>query len=282
MGRIVDREEFIQTSSAYVLGSVAGDELERFETYLAQATVQEREILAELAATASLLPIALDRQNPSPDVKQDLMQRIALSARAHDVVQQRVGTAQQLPRRGRNWIPWGIAASLAMVAVFSFFVFKLMGTIERQNEHIFMIERENRDVATRLIALRDELTRKDEQLKVLSAKQIYISIMDGMNVNPVGYGKIIWDPEKGTAILQVANLPAVPSGMDYQLWVIKGKQPISAGVFAVHDTKSNFFKLQDMAVTNPKEITAFAITLEPEGGMPQPTGNMYMMSTTKL
>ncbi len=106
--------------------------------------------------------------------------------------------------------------------------------------------------------------------------------MDGLKVNPVGYGKIIWDPEKRSAILQVSNLPAVPSDKDYQLWVIKDKKPISVGVFAVNDTMSNFFKIENLAVTNPKEIAAFAVTLEPKGGMPQPTGDMYMMGAPRL
>ncbi len=278
----MEREEFNQLSSAYALGCLTGDEIQLFETYLATASAEEKEILTELVATASLLPIGLEKTNPPAAIKRQLMQKINLSARAQEAVRHRIDSAEQLPRQTRNWIPWGIAASLAMVGVFSFFVFRLMGTIELQNERIVLVEQEKKEIAIRLVALRDELTRKDEQLKVLSAKQIHITMMDGLKVNPVGYGKIIWDPEKGTAILQVSHLPAVALDKDYQLWVIKDKKPISAGVFAVNDTSSNFFKIQNMAVTDPKEIAAFAVTLEPKGGMPQPTGDMYMMGAPKL
>jgi anti-sigma-K factor RskA len=279
----LDREEFIQLSSEYALGALEGDELRKFEAYLKTASKQELEILSELTSTASLIPLALERSTPSPAVKQSLMQKINLSSRAHEAVRQRTEIlTQHAPARTRNWIPWGIAASLAMVAVFSLFVIKLMGTIETQNKQLVAVEQEKQELQTRLVSLRDELTRKNEQLKVLSAKQIHISIMDGLTVNPVGYGKIIWDPEKGAAILQVSNLPAVPSNKDYQIWVIKDKKPISAGVFAVNDTMSNFFKIESLAVTNPKEIAAFAVTLEPKGGMPQPTGDMYMIGSPRL
>ncbi len=279
----MDREEFIQLSSEYALGALEGDELRKFEAYLKTASKQELEILSELTSTASLIPLALERSTPSPAVKQSLMQKINLSSRAHEAVRQRTEIlTQHAPARTRNWIPWGIAASLAMVAVFSLFVIKLMGTIEKQNKQLVAVEQEKQELQTRLVSLRDELTRKNEQLKVLSAKQIHISIMDGLKVNPVGYGKIIWDPEKRSAILQVSNLPAVPSDKDYQLWVIKDKKPISVGVFAVNDTMSNFFKIENLAVTNPKEIAAFAVTLEPKGGMPQPTGDMYMMGAPRL
>jgi anti-sigma-K factor RskA len=155
-----------------------------------------------------------------------------------------------------------------MIIGISTLVSNLMGTIDRQN--------------VQLVELRDELTRKEELLKVLASRQIEVTAMNGLQVNPVGYGKIIWDPEKGTAILQVSNLPAVPSNKDYQLWVIKGKQPISAGVFAVHNKDLNFFKIENLAVTNPKEIAAFAITLEPKGGVPSPTGQMFMAGSPKL
>ncbi len=278
----MEREEFDELSAAYAIGSLAGDELRSFEQYLATASPEELTLVGDLVATASLMPLALKRTLPPAAVKQQLMQKINLSARAQDAVRQRLASFEPLSKPTRSWMPWGIAASLAMVVMFSFFVFQLMGTIERQNTTILRVEQEKTEVATRLVALRDELTIKDEQLKVLSAKQINIAMMDGMKVNPVGYGKIIWDPEKGTAILQVSHLPAAATNKDYQLWVIKDKKPISAGVFAVNDTSSNFFKIQNMAVTDPKEIAAFAVTLEPKGGMPQPTGDMYMMGSPKL
>lgn len=279
----MDRKEFIQLCSEYALGALAGNDLLRFETYLATASKQEREILGELTATASLLPLALERKSPPPGVKQALMQKVNISAHADKAVRQRTETlAQQTSTQTRNWIPWGIAASLAMVAVFSLFVIKLMGTIEQQNKRLVVVETEKQELQTRLVALRDELTRREEQLKVLSAKHIHMTNMDGLKGYAIAYGKIIWDPEKRIAILQVSNLPAVPTNKDYQLWVIKDKKPISAGVFAVNDTESNFFKIENLAVTNPKEIAAFAVTLEPKGGVPQPTGDMYMMGSPRL
>jgi anti-sigma-K factor RskA len=106
--------------------------------------------------------------------------------------------------------------------------------------------------------------------------------MNGLKADPVGFGKIIWDPEKRSAILQVSRLPAVPHDRDYQLWVIKGKTPISAGVFSVSDTTSNFFRIDGLAVTDPREISAFAVTLEPKGGLPAPSGEMYLSGSPGL
>ncbi len=278
----MENEEFIQRSADYALGGFEGEDLRAFEAYLKTASPQELETFSELASTAAMLPLALERKSPSHRVKDELMQKIALSSRAREAVHERTASLAQKSLPTRNWMPLAIGASLAMVVVFSLFVVNLMNTINRQNERLIVAEQEKHQLNTRLVELRDELTRKDEQLKVLAAKDLQMSMMKGMEVNPVGYGKIIWDPEHGTAILQVSNLPAVPSNKDYQLWVIKDKKPISAGVFSVHDTNAAFFRIENLAVTNPKEIGAFAVTLEPKGGMPQPTGDMYMKGTPRI
>ena len=88
--------------------------------------------------------------------------------------------------------------------------------------------------------------------------------------------KVVWDKDNGQALLQVANIPAVPTAKEYQLWVVINNQPFSAGVFAVNDpTRDNFFKINEL--NQSASQGAFAITLEPEGGSPQPTGDMYMV-----
>ena len=133
---------------------------------------------------------------------------------------------------------------------------------------------------TTIVQLKTELEKNKEILSVLQSKQIEIVTMNGLKVNPAGYGKIIWDPVKKSAILQISNLPPVPKDKDYQLWVIKDNVPISAGVFSFKDKKEeNFYKISNLAETDKKKINAFAITLEPKGGVPQPTGAMYLLGS---
>ncbi|MGH7890079.1 MAG: anti-sigma factor, partial [Thermodesulfobacteriota bacterium] len=71
------------------------------------------------------------------------------------------------------------------------------------------------------------------------------------------------------------NLPAIPAGKTYQLWVIADSAPISAGIFNVDNKGDNFMKLE--ALPSPSTIQKFAVTLEPDGGVPQPTGKMYLI-----
>ena len=270
----------------HAAGSLEGGDLRSFAEFLRTAGPEDWNALSEMVGVASMLPLALERLSPPERVKQQLMQRIQASVRASTSVRERTDglTAQYsppMPGAKHSWLPFGITvAALVMILGFSLYVVRLMGTIDRQDQHLVTVEKEKQELATQIVVLRDELSRKEELLKILSSRQIEITILSGLEVNPVGYGKILWDPERATAILQVANLPNVPSDKEYQLWVIKDK-PISAGVFAVSNANDNFFRIEHLAVTNPKEISAFAITLEPKGGVPQPTGSMYMAGSPK-
>ena len=283
----MDREEFIQTGAEYAAGALDAEDTRRFEEYLATASQEELGLLGEFMSVSSLLPLPMERQNPPPSVREELLQRVAVSVRARASVERRteelVSRPAPSPRKKQvSWLPFGVTfGALVMVLAFSMFVSNLMGTIDDQRNSLARIQTENRELQTQLVALRDEVTRKEELLKVLAARHIEVTIMGGAAVNPVGYGKVIWDPDHKTAILQVANLPAVPGDKDYQLWVVKGEQKISAGVFAVTGDQPGFFKIENLAVSNPSDVGAFAVTLEPRGGVPQPTGAMYLVGAVK-
>ena len=142
------------------------------------------------------------------------------------------------------------------------------------------LENELSDKNQRITELTEQVQQKEALLSVLGARDIDVVVLNGQQVNPDGYGKIIWDPKGNRAILQVSNLPPVPKDKDYQLWAIKGKKPVSAGVFAVHAVKQPaFFKVSQLADVSQSSLSAFAITLEPKGGVPQPTGKMYLFGS---
>ncbi len=76
-------------------------------------------------------------------------------------------------------------------------------------------------------------------------------------------------------IFTAASLPPLPPGRTYQLWIISGQMPIGAGLIR---------PASDGAVqavfTSPAGLTkaaAFAVTIEPDGGVPAPTGDKYLV-----
>jgi anti-sigma-K factor RskA len=70
-------------------------------------------------------------------------------------------------------------------------------------------------------------------------------------------------------------LPPAPADKSYQLWLVPmNGAPISAGVFNPTSGQMSHMMMKVPAGLAAKE---FAVSLEPAGGMPQPTGPMVLV-----
>ena len=75
----------------------------------------------------------------------------------------------------------------------------------------------------------------------------------------------------------VANLPSAPTGKAYEMWTIGDAAPQPAGVFQVDTAGRGTHRIPP--VEGGKPVKVFAVTLEPEGGVPAPTGPMVLASS---
>ncbi|HEX2612168.1 MAG TPA: anti-sigma factor, partial [Fibrobacteria bacterium] len=139
-----------------------------------------------------------------------------------------------------------------------------------------------------LVALRDTLTRRQALLAMLrcpATREIALATPNlGADSARAVHGKLMWDPDHGFAVLQVA-LPGVPDTNDYQLWMIRGGKPVSAGVFHVAskpDSLGALYRLDALNPTEPQGKDIFAVTLEPKGGVPKPTGSMVLSGNLEI
>jgi anti-sigma-K factor RskA len=85
---------------------------------------------------------------------------------------------------------------------------------------------------------------------------------------------ILFDPVTKKAWLYAFNLPALPDGKVYQLWAVDDK-PISAGVFGLDTGQKGRMLIRNLR--DFPRMKKFAVTVEPEGGVPQPTGAIYLV-----
>lgn len=77
----------------------------------------------------------------------------------------------------------------------------------------------------------------------------------------------LWSEDDDEGILAVAGLPPLDEDQTYQLWVFHDEQPLPAGVFGTGDD------VQLVHAEAPaRGAEAVAVTVEPEGGVPEPTG----------
>lgn len=251
--------DFESLCTGYVLNALSEEERRQFEKMLESASNEEIALLKELTEARDEMALATESPEPRDDLFIDILSEISKE-----------------PRKAPIIPIWGyrLAAAILLIGLLGLVMFsqQLSGTLD---EKTAVIEEQT----TIITELQTELEKRNELLAILESREVNFVIMAGLDVNPEGYGKVIWDTENQRALLQLANLPAPPEDRDYQLWLIKDEQsPISAGVFNFERTSTDlFFKVEELQEQPSDIMNMFAVTLEPKGGMPQPTGDMYLL-----
>ncbi|CAN5255820.1 anti-sigma factor [soil metagenome] len=258
MAKEQTHNDFETLCSGYVLDALSKEDQKLFEEMLEKATSEQKQLYKDLQSVKGQFAFSVEPESPSPEVEDKIMQSIRNDSG---------GTSRE---KQANIIPlWAYkaAAAILLIGVLSlaYFTLDLTDTVDQQQAVI--------------TELQDQIERQDQLLNVLAAREVKLVIMGGLDPSPDGYGKILWDPENRQAVLQLANLPAPPEDKDYQLWLIKDEQdPISSGVFHFDQPSTDlFFKVEHLDEEPSPTANAFAVTLEPKGGMPQPTGDMFLL-----
>jgi hypothetical protein len=122
--------------------------------------------------------------------------------------------------------------------------------------------------------LRKAIDQRDELVPFLRSPHIKVVALHGSEMAKSAGALLLFDPESKKAFLYAFNMPALPAGKIYQLWAILDK-PISAGIFGTDTGQKS--RLVIRRIPEFGHITKFAISLEPAGGRPQPTGDIYLV-----
>ena len=94
--------------------------------------------------------------------------------------------------------------------------------------------------------------------------------------NSNALGNLAWDKETNDAMLYVSNMMEPPGKSVYQVWVVHKDNSIveAMGTFRVNEDGT--YMLTIGCMPKPADTKGIFITMEPEGGMPEPTGTMYL------
>ena len=122
---------------------------------------------------------------------------------------------------------------------------------------------------------KSQLARQREAMELLTSPGARMASLAGTSIAPAAHAMIAYD-KKGHAMLMARGLPAAPKGMAYQLWFIVDSKPMPGKTLTVDETGNGV--LTDDLPREAMGSAVFAITLEPAGGVPTPTGKMYLTS----
>jgi anti-sigma-K factor RskA len=227
-------EELHEQASLYVLDLLEGDDAVNFEKRM-QSDAELRALVDELDEAAALIAHDAPQRELPPELRARLLGQI------------RSGKTIPLPRRA-TWIPWAIAAALALSCAY---LLSERGSLRKRITHL-----EERDLLAQI-----QITSLRSELK------------NAPDANAV----VIWDERKQRGVLKVTQVPRNAADRDYQLWMIdpRYKNPVSAGVF--HVANEGSLRVPFEPVAPVREPKGFAISLERKGGVTKAEGPIILL-----
>lgn len=272
----------------YALGALSQHEARAFEVHLRQGCDICLRELNEFAGVVDALSASAAEIAP-PNYLRDLLgARIEKesslgSTDGHVEAQvypfpERTPTTAPPELRGTlftGWLPWAVAACLLIA--FAYTLISWRG----DHRQLQAVANQNADTRQQLAELREQVAHENARAReleainsVLDSPQRSVIAMAGLEAAPNASGNIYWDHQKNRLAV-TANLPPAPAGKVYQLWMVTPNAKISAGLIEP-DSRGHGFVVVDVPL-GTSQIQAAAITLEPEGGSPQPTMPIYVL-----
>ena len=255
------RDHIGDLTAAYALGGLEGAEHDRFEALLragdAEAVGALRDFEDTLAGLAAGTP-----EPPPPAVKAALMERLApASARAS-----RATAPGRLPPRRRRAL-WPVVLSGATAAGLAAVVvgWTVSATYEKRLDAL----------ARDADQLKAQLQGQRAIIAILRDPATQVVALSGLPPAPGARARMMWHARAG-GVFVATGLPTPPEGKAYQLWAIAGTNaPVSAGVFTVDASGTGSLSVGPLPGVST--VNAFAVTLEPAGGLPAPSGEKYLL-----
>jgi len=128
-----------------------------------------------------------------------------------------------------------------------------------------------------VLSLREQLAKRDSMIAALRNPRTRVVELASYSP-PTPPGRAFWDQSHQHLMLTINGMKPPATGRTYQLWVMaRGHaQPISAGTFA--PDSSGRAEMTMPVPVEPGRLRRVAITEEPMGGSPAPTGAILFAS----
>ena len=231
-------EQQEELASLYVLGMLEPDETRTFEAEMASKAAL-RSVVDDLRESTAQLAHGAPRREPPSELEGKILSAIG-------------GERKIIPMTptasSSSWVPWALAAGLAITSALLF--------VDRAKMSERLTQLQHRDFLTQA------------QIATLSSK---------LATAPQASAVIVWDEEKQQGVMKVVDTPATSADKDYQLWIVDPKypQPVNGGVFGVDRTGAT--KISFKPDSHISSVKAFAVSLERKGGVPKAEGPMILV-----
>lgn len=182
----------------------------------------------------------------------------------------RVRTESVPARRNFNW--YAIAATFALI-VTGAQLLRVTAERNRMREQVASVDTMTAVPQPAIDSMSSLLRQKDSMIAAMTGPDVkVIALMNQGARQPVG--RMMWNRASDDWVMVTYNLRPPKPGMTYQVWLVTDNAKISAGTFKPDSAGKTFMHARYAMARNA--LRTVAVTEEPEGGMPAPTGPMVI------
>jgi anti-sigma-K factor RskA len=265
----IDHQELQSRAAGYVLGALAPDERAEFAAHLSECADCAREVYS-FAPVVAALAHAAPPLDPPVVLRERVLAQL-LPPPAQPAPKPRA-TAPAARSAVAQWL--FAAASLAAAVGLATYAFHLHGRVGALEERLRDITLRADADERQLAAVGQTVAEAQSFVVVLAASDLARIELAGQSPAPQASARAFWSRSSGL-IFTASNLPPLARGRTYQLWIVTPNAPVSAGLLKPGE------KGDVHAVFAPPRgvvtVAALAVTNEPEGGVPAPTGEKYLV-----
>ena len=148
--------------------------------------------------------------------------------------------------------------------------------VRYKTQTIRRLESEKQNAWQMVDQLQNKLRTANQTVNLLRSPRLTMASLDATGTQPVdAWGRLFWDHERKVWHFYTAGMKPAGAGKTYELWIITADhEKIPAGTFDVDEAGRG-----TLVVNLPPEIGPIAmaaVTDEPAGGVPQPTGSIQL------
>lgn len=257
---MIGHEHYESIAALDAIGAATPDEADSLVGHLSSCP-DCRRARDEYGEAASMIGRDLDPVAPPPQLRD----RIFAAVENDNVVD---------VRDRFNSSRWWMAAAVVFLALWGWR--ELSVRVTREKIHSSEAEIRRLTGQNQILSARNE--KLSAEMASLASRDTRTIALTGQQVSPSASAKVFLEPQQRRAVVFFYNLPANAADKSYQLWILRGDQPKpqSAGVFDVTQSGAASISIENLPLAT--EIKGLAVTLEPKGGVAQPTNTNFFVA----
>ncbi len=294
-------EDYKQLLALEAVGALDMEERARLEEHL-PSCAECREELREMSDAAASLLYTVAPVQPSPALRANVLARVRavdpseVVSPLNAVDPSEAKGRAPAPAASRDlrtllrdlslwqllaWRPalgFGAAAFASAVVLLGLTSLTLWNRSQALSAEVASLSNRLREAQGEIAGQREQLASARDVEELLSSPAVRVAELSGKTPAPQAHAMLAYDRSTGRAVVVATGLPPCPEGHAYQLWLIADDKPLPGGTFKT-DAQGRA-RMSDRLPPNHTAPT-FAVTLEREGGVPAPRGDIFLLGASK-